>query len=57
MSAMEGTRIEAKEPLETDVAGGGATWKAASEAQSSKPESLSLWRTPGLASTGKVRWR
>ena len=38
MSAMECTGIEAKEPRETDAAGGGVTWKAASGAQSSKAD-------------------
>ena len=33
---LEWRRIEAKERRETDAAGGGDTWKAASEAQSSK---------------------
>ena len=35
---LEWRRIEAKERRETDAAGGGVTWKAASGAQSSKAE-------------------
>ena len=35
---MEWKRIDAKERRETDAAGGGAPWKTASEAQSSKAD-------------------
>ena len=38
MSAVEWIRIEAKEPRETDAAGVGVNWKAASEALSSEAD-------------------
>ena len=56
MNAVEWIRIEAKEPWKTDAAGVGVNWKAASEAQSSEAD-INPSANPGLASTGRVRWR